>query len=97
MLESALANALRAFRHHRPRPPMALEEAVHNLSFYCHKSIGCPMEVHAVARFASVFRLQHFPLCLMVAGSKHIDPDQDVGMDRNDPWLRALGLFHGGR
>lgn len=32
-------------------------------------------------------------MCLMFAGFKRIAPDQDVGMDLNDPFLTALNLF----
>jgi len=33
-------------------------------------------------------------MCLMYAGFKRIAPDQDTGMDLNEPWLSALGLFN---
>jgi len=33
-------------------------------------------------------------MCLMYAGFKRITPDQDTGMDLNEPWLVALGLFN---
>jgi tetratricopeptide (TPR) repeat protein len=36
-------------------------------------------------------------MCLMYAGFKRIAPDQDTGMDLNEPWLSALGLFNAGR
>jgi hypothetical protein len=53
----------------------------------------------AVALFAlfSAFKFQHFPSCLMFAGFKRIAPDQDTGMDLNEPWLSALGLFNAGK
>jgi hypothetical protein len=52
----------------------------------------------AVALFAlfSAFKFQHFPSCLMFAGFKRIAPDQDVGMDLNEPWVAALELFNSG-
>jgi len=31
---------------------------------------------------------------LMYAGFKRIAPDQDTGMDLNEPWITALGLFN---
>lgn len=36
-------------------------------------------------------------MCLMYAGFKRIAPDQDIGMDLNEPWLVALGLFNAGK
>ena len=33
---------------------------------------------------------------LALAGFKSIVPDQDTGMDLNEPWLTALGLFNAG-
>jgi tetratricopeptide (TPR) repeat protein len=36
-------------------------------------------------------------MCLMYAGFKRIAPDQDTGMDLNEPWLTALGLFNSGK
>jgi hypothetical protein len=50
----------------------------------------------AVALFAlfSAFKFQHFPSCLMFARFKRIAPDQDVGMDLNEPWIAALELFN---
>jgi hypothetical protein len=33
-------------------------------------------------------------MCLMYAGFKRIAPEQDTGMDLNEPWLSALGLFN---
>ena len=33
-------------------------------------------------------------MCLMFAGFKRIAPDQDVGMDLNEPFLTALQLFN---
>jgi hypothetical protein len=33
---------------------------------------------------------------LALAGFKGIAPDQDTGMDLNEPWLTALGLFNVG-
>ena len=36
-------------------------------------------------------------MCLMVAGFKHIAPDQDTGMDLNEPWITALELFNAGK
>jgi tetratricopeptide (TPR) repeat protein len=35
-------------------------------------------------------------MCIMYAGFKRIAPDQDTGMDLNEPWLTALGLFNVG-
>ena len=35
-----------------------------------------------------------FPSCLMYAGFKRIAPDQNTGMDLNEPWITALELFH---
>jgi hypothetical protein len=32
--------------------------------------------------------------CLMYAGFKRIAPDQDTGMDLNEPWITALELFN---
>ena len=40
---------------------------------------------------------QHFPSCLMYAGFKRIAPDQNTGMDLNEPWITALELFHVGK
>jgi hypothetical protein len=34
---------------------------------------------------------------LALAGFKRIAPDQDTGMDLNEPWLTALGLFNAGK
>jgi hypothetical protein len=34
---------------------------------------------------------------LALAGFKRIAPDQDTGMDLNEPWLSALGLFNAGK
>jgi hypothetical protein len=31
----------------------------------------------------------------MYAGFKRIAPDQDTGMDLNEPWITALELFKG--
>ena len=36
-------------------------------------------------------------MCLMYAGFKRIAPEQDTGMDLNEPWLTALGLFNSGK
>ena len=36
-------------------------------------------------------------MCLMYAGFKRIAPDQDTGMDFNEPWIIALELFNAGR
>jgi hypothetical protein len=36
-------------------------------------------------------------MCLMFAELKRIAPDQDVGMDLNEPWVAALELFNPGR
>ena len=36
-------------------------------------------------------------MCLMYAGFKRIAPDQDTGMDFNEPWITALGLFNNGK
>jgi tetratricopeptide (TPR) repeat protein len=36
-------------------------------------------------------------MCLMYAGFKRIAPDQDTGMDLNEPWISALGLFNAGK
>jgi hypothetical protein len=36
-------------------------------------------------------------MCLMYAGFKRIAPDQDTGMELNEPWLVALGLFNSER
>jgi len=33
----------------------------------------------------------------MYAGFKRIAPEQDTGMDLNEPWITALGLFNGGK
>jgi hypothetical protein len=33
----------------------------------------------------------------MVAGFKHIAPDQDTGMDLNEPWTTALEVFTAGK
>ena len=49
----------------------------------------------APAGMCSAF--QHFPSCLMYAGFKRIAPDQDTGMDLNEPWITALELFHVGK
>ena len=38
-----------------------------------------------------------FPSCLMYAGFKRIAPDQNTGMDLNEPWITALELFHVGK
>ena len=36
-------------------------------------------------------------MCLMYAGFKRIAPDQDTGMDLNEPWITALELFNVGK
>ena len=36
-------------------------------------------------------------MCLMYAGFKRIAPDQDTGMDLNEPWITAMGLFNDGK
>jgi tetratricopeptide (TPR) repeat protein len=36
-------------------------------------------------------------MCLMYAGFKRIAPDQDTGMDLNEPWVAALELFNAGK
>jgi len=36
-------------------------------------------------------------MCLMYAGFQRIAPDQDTGMDLNEPWITALGLFNNGK
>ena len=36
-------------------------------------------------------------MCLMYAGFKRIAPEQDTGMDLNEPWISALGLFNAGK
>jgi len=36
-------------------------------------------------------------MCLMYSGFKRIAPDQDTGMDVNEPWLTARGLFNAGK
>ncbi len=33
---------------------------------------------------------------IMYAGFKRIAPDQDTGMDLNEPWITALELFNAG-
>ena len=33
-------------------------------------------------------------MCLMYAGFKRIAPEQDAGMDLNEPWITALELFN---
>jgi hypothetical protein len=38
--------------------------------------------------------VQQFPSCLMYAGFKRIAPEQDTGMDLNEPWITALELFN---
>jgi hypothetical protein len=32
-------------------------------------------------------------MCLMYAGFKRIAPDQDTGMDLNEPWITGLGCL----
>jgi hypothetical protein len=56
---------------------------------------SCPPRCRRPLRH--VFSFQHFPSCLMYAGFKGIAPDQDTGMDLNEPWLSALGLFNRGK
>jgi hypothetical protein len=34
---------------------------------------------------------------LALAGFKRIAPEQDTGMDLNEPWITALELFNGGK
>ena len=41
--------------------------------------------------------VQQFPSCLMYAGFKRIAPEQDTGMDLNEPWIIALGLLNAGK
>ena len=41
-----------------------------------------------------VSAFQHFPSCLMYAGFKHIAPEQDTGMDLNEPWITSLEFFN---
>jgi hypothetical protein len=36
-------------------------------------------------------------MCLMYAGFKRIAPEQDTGMDLNEPWITALELFNAGK
>jgi hypothetical protein len=36
-------------------------------------------------------------MCLMYAGFKRIAPEQDTGMDLNEPWITALKLFNAGK
>ena len=36
-------------------------------------------------------------MCLMYEGFKRIAPDQDTGMDLNEPWITALELFNSGK
>ncbi len=36
-------------------------------------------------------------MCLMYAGFKRVAPEHDLGMDLNDPFLAALGLFNADR
>ena len=36
-------------------------------------------------------------MCLMYAGFKRIAPEQDTGMDLNEHWISALGLFNAGK
>jgi hypothetical protein len=36
-------------------------------------------------------------MCLMYAGFKRIAPEQDTGMDLNEPWITALELFNVGK
>ena len=38
----------------------------------------------------------HQLMCLMFAGFKRIAPDQETGMDLNEPWVAALELFNSG-
>jgi hypothetical protein len=33
----------------------------------------------------------------MYAGFKRIAPEQDIGMDLNEPWITALELFNAGK
>jgi hypothetical protein len=33
----------------------------------------------------------------MYAGFKRIAPEQDTGMDLNEPWITALELFNAGK
>ena len=33
----------------------------------------------------------------MYAGFKRVAPEQDTGMDLNEPWISALGLFNAGK
>jgi hypothetical protein len=33
----------------------------------------------------------------MYAGFKRIAPEQDTGMDLNEPWIIALGLLNAGK
>jgi hypothetical protein len=40
---------------------------------------------------------QQFPSCLIYAGFKRIAPDQDTGMDLNEPWIAALELLNAGK
>ena len=36
-------------------------------------------------------------MCLMYAGFKRIAPEQDTGMDLNEPWITALELSNSGK
>jgi tetratricopeptide (TPR) repeat protein len=39
----------------------------------------------------------HQLMCLMFAGFKRIAPEQDTGMDLNEPWITALEMFNSGK
>ena len=54
-----------------------------------------PRRHHRLAPVSGL-RFQHFPSSLMYAGLKRIAPDQDTGMDLNEPWITALELFNAG-
>jgi hypothetical protein len=41
--------------------------------------------------------MQAIVVRLSDVGFKRIAPDQDTGMDLNEPWITALGLFNSGK
>ncbi len=67
-------------------------------------SLGTPTSSSASATLSddstetpqNLMRQNAVPI-LALAGFKGIAPDQDTGMDLNEPWLSALGLFNAGK
>ena len=58
---------------------------------------GLPSAGYTAAPAGMCSAFQQFPSCLIYAGFKRIAPEQDTGMDLNEPWITALELFNAGK